>query len=174
MSGERAHEIIDHKSSVLADKLDQGQGSQVADILRREAHNPNMSPREFNELVLQTSSKEQKYQGDDLTIQRDGSIVIEEGRNSIYAGHMNQQMERPLPPPPPPRGEVVCPDTGAAAEDGAVKGGLLGGLIGGIVRGNLKGALVGGVVGAGTGAAIEHNAARQDCHVVQPDYDNRR
>jgi hypothetical protein len=168
MSGERAHEIIEQKSNVLAEKLDMGQGRQVADILRNEFN--RMAPNEFNALVLETSRKEQKYTGDDLSVQRDGSIVIEHGRDNIYAGHMNN-MRRPDERPLPPQGHVVCRDGTNATEDGALKGGLLGGALGALARGNAKGALIGIAGGAAVGAAIGHESTRNDCQIVD---DGRR
>jgi outer membrane lipoprotein SlyB len=166
---EISNDLIERKSSALAQMLDTGDGVRAANILRDEAQ--DLSPRSFNRLAHRTSEKEEKTtrgQGFDLEIVKDGTLIVTGGRKGeTLAGHlMNERVasrDERVPYPsgdrdpgrphtrPQPRTEVVeCPKDSMVGDalKGAGVGAILGSVFGGDKRDITKGVIVGTVGGA--------------------------
>ncbi|MBP6745999.1 hypothetical protein KA344_12260 [bacterium] len=180
---EISNDLIERKSSALANILDTGDGVRAANILRDEAQ--NLSANSFNRVVERTSDKEQKStrgQGFDLEIVKDGTLIITGGhKGETVAGHMKR--ERPEYPSggsgqgggsSRERQVVVeCPKNdmlGDIAKGAALLGGgtaLFGGDKKNIVRN--------GVIGAVGGAVYNHEKDKDtDCVIVDDGRGRRR
>jgi hypothetical protein len=180
---EISNELIERKSSALANILDTGDSLRAANILRDEAQ--NLSANSFNRVVERTSDKEQKNtrgQGFDLEIVKDGTLIITGGhKGERVAGYMKDERvpypggERDQGRPhtrPQARQEVVeCAKDSVVGDalKGAGVGAILGSVFGGDKRDVVKGVIVGGV-----GGAIYNNEKDKDCVIVDDGRGRRR
>ena len=184
---EISNDLIERKSSALAQMLDTGDGVRAANILRDEAQ--DLSPRSFNRLAHRTSEKEDKNtrgQGFDLEIVKDGTLIVTGGRKGeTLAGHLKDERvasrDERVPYPgdrdqgrPQPRREVVeCPKDDLVGD--IAKGvALLGGgtaLFGGDKKNIVRNAVFGGV----GGAIYNHEKDKdKDCVIVDDGRGHRR
>ncbi len=180
---EISNDLIERKSSALAQMLDSGDGVRAANILRDEAQ--KLSPQSFNSLAYRTSEKEAKSvrgQGFDLEIVKDGTLIVTGGRKGeTLAGQLKDER---VPYPsgdrdpgrphtrPQPRTEVVeCPKDSMVGDalKGAGVGAILGSVFGGDKRDVVKGVIVGGV-----GGAIYNNEKDKGCVIVDDGRGQRR
>lgn len=178
---EISNDLIERKSSALAQMLDTGDGVRAANILRDEAQ--NLGPQSFNRLAHRTSEKEEKSvrgQGFDLEIVKDGTLIVAGGRKGeTLAGHLKAES---VPYPggdrdqgrPHARQQVVeCPKDDLIGD--VAKGvALLGGgtaLFGGDKKNIVRNAVIGGV----GGAVYNHEKDKdKDCVIVDDGRGRRR
>ncbi len=180
---EISNDLIERKSSALAQMLDTGDGVRAANILRDEAQ--DLSPRSFNRLAHRTSEKEEKTtrgQGFDLEIVKDGTLIVTGGRKGeTLAGHLKDERvaypsgdrDRDQGRQQPRREVVECPKDDLVGD--IAKGvALLGGgtaLFGGDKKNIVRNAVVGGV----GGAIYNHEKDKdKDCVIVDDGRGHRR
>ena len=101
MGGNREAQVnahIDRQSNEVARLLDNGRGTQAADLLRDEAR--NLSPQEFNRLVKRAERRDDKQYGDNLSIvPGEGLIIIDGRKGEILVGRLaDERQRRPEPP----------------------------------------------------------------------------
>lgn len=166
---------IELKSDALANMLDNGESQRAANALRNESY--NMDPREFRALVTRTNDKEDNRLGDNLTITRNGDVVIQTGdRRNIMIANLNDQTGRypQVREPHQPRCYYEQPKD---HNDGKIIG-AIGGAIGGALLGGRhnrgEGAVIGGILGTIGGAAVDERNNNRPNVVCPEDYERRR
>lgn len=181
---EISNDLIERKSTALAQILDSGDGIKAANILRDEAQ--ELSPRSFNRLAHRTSEKEVKSvrgQGFDLEIvPREGTLIVTGGRKGeTLAGQLKDEriaypsgdrdQGRPHSRPQPRQEVVECPK--GEVVDNSLKGAGLGAILGGVLGGDKRDMVRGTVIGA-VGGAIYGNEKSKDCVIVDDGRGGRR
>ncbi|MBK9145438.1 MAG: hypothetical protein IPM23_23435 [Candidatus Melainabacteria bacterium] len=85
---------VRQEARTLADMLDTGrQTGEVADALRADSY--DMSPRDFKRLVTEISRHDRRDRGDNLVIDRDGNLIIDNGRQGYVVATRDFDTRQP-------------------------------------------------------------------------------